>query len=62
MFKFFKSLFFPKKKQVESEPEVRVDIVNGKISIISDRKLSDEEVKRIAKKALLEYTQGGEEC
>lgn len=61
MFKFFKNLFFPKKKQAEPEPEVRVDMVNGKISIISDRKLSDEEVKRIAKKALLEYT-GGEEC
>ena len=56
MLKFFKNLLFPKKKQVETEPEVIIDFENGNMKIISDRQLSEEEIIEIAKREMLKHS------
>ena len=56
MFKFFKNLLFPVKK--EDEIEVIFDEKEGTIKIISDRKLTDEEVVELAKNKVREVFEG----
>ena len=57
MFKFFKNLFFPPVKE-EDEIEVIFDEKEGTIKIISDRKLTDEEVVELAKNKVREVFEG----
>lgn len=60
MFKFFKNLLFPTKHK-EDEIEVIFDEKEGTIKIISDRKLTDEEVVELAKNKVREVFEGGVE-
>ena len=57
MFKFFKNLLFPAKHE-EDEIEVIFDVKEGTIKIISDRKLTDEEVVELAKNKVREIFEG----
>lgn len=57
MFKFFKNLLFPP-VQEEGEIEVIFDEKEGTIKIISDRKLTDEEVVELAKNKVREVFEG----
>lgn len=57
MFKFFKNLFFPP-VQREDGIEVIFDEKEGTIKIISDRKLTDEEVVELAKNKVREVFEG----
>ena len=57
MFRFFKNLFFPP-VQEEGEIEVIFDEKEGTIKIISDKKLTDEEVVELAKNKVREVFEG----
>ena len=53
MFKFLKHLFKRRKKRLEDEVDVDVDMNNGVMTIMADRKLTEKEIMELFKKHVL---------